>query len=123
MNVLEMIKFVVLILVQIYREIINAIVIFFIRENVVKKVRKLFFFFSKKKLLFLVSAIGLFVVIISSIVVLLIILFLILFAIRTFVAYRLSRRISRFENRSSFFITKINFSRERELQLQNVWRH
>ncbi|CAF1426199.1 unnamed protein product [Adineta steineri] len=50
-----------------------------------------------------ISGIGLFVVIISSIVVLLIIGFLILFGIRTFLAYRLSKRVSR----------------ERELQLQN----
>ncbi|CAF4266785.1 unnamed protein product [Rotaria sp. Silwood2] len=50
-----------------------------------------------------ISGIGLFVLIISSIIVILIIGFLILFAIRTFVTYRLSRRVSR----------------ERELQLQN----
>ncbi len=59
------------------------------------------FIFTIKKFYFfvfiIVSGIGLFVVIISSIVVLLIIAFLILFAIRTFVAYRLSRRVSRFD--------------------------
>ena len=48
----------------------------------------------------LVSAIGLFVIIISVIAIILIIIFLILFAIRTFIAIRLSRR-------------------ERQLQLQN----
>ncbi len=51
-----------------------------------------FFFFCLS-----VSGIGLFVVIISSIVVFLILGFLILFAIRTFLAYRLSQRVSRFE--------------------------
>ncbi|CAF3484043.1 unnamed protein product [Rotaria sp. Silwood1] len=50
-----------------------------------------------------ISGIGLFVLIISSIVVILIIGFLILFAIRTFITYHLSRRVSR----------------EHELQLQN----
>ncbi len=67
--------------------------IFFIRENNVKKV-SLNFLYKIKYLFFfyLVSGIGLFVVIISSIVVILIIAFLILFAIRTFLAYRLSKR-------------------------------
>jgi hypothetical protein len=40
MNVLEMNEFVVLIPVLIYREIINVIVIFFIRGNNVKQVKK-----------------------------------------------------------------------------------
>lgn len=56
----------------------------------------------------LVSGIGLFVVIISSIVLLLIVAFLVLCAIRTSLAYRLSKRISRFvqhedETNASFF--------------------
>ncbi|CAF3775130.1 unnamed protein product [Rotaria magnacalcarata] len=50
-----------------------------------------------------ISGIGLFVLIISLIVVILIIGFLVLFAIRTFLTYRLSKRVSR----------------EHELQLQN----
>ncbi|CAF1024413.1 unnamed protein product [Rotaria sordida] len=60
-------------------------------------------FFHSGKRCQKISGIGLFVLIISSIVIILIIGFLILFAIRTFVTYRLSRRVSR----------------ERELQLQN----
>jgi hypothetical protein len=47
----------------------------------------------------LVSGIGLFVLIVSSIVLLLIIAFLLLFAMRTLLAYRLSKRISKFGHR------------------------
>jgi hypothetical protein len=95
MNVLEMNGYVDHLLVQIYREIINVIVIFFIRENDVKIVRE--DFLRKLNLfIFVVSGVGLFVVIISSIVVILIIAFLILFGIRTLVGYRLSRRVSKF---------------------------
>jgi hypothetical protein len=94
MNVLEMNGYVDHLLVQIYREIINVIVIFFIRENDVKIVRE--DFLRKLNLfIFVVSGVGLFVVIISSIVVILIIAFLILFGIRTLVGYRLSRRVSK----------------------------
>ncbi len=58
--------------------------------------------------------------IISSIVVVLIILFLILFAIRTFITYRLSRRVSRFDLLDSLFsVSQSVFFREHELQLQN----
>ncbi|CAF2114619.1 unnamed protein product [Rotaria magnacalcarata] len=60
-------------------------------------------FFHSGKQCQKISAIGLFVVIISTIAVILIILFLILFAIRTFLTYRLSKRVSR----------------EHELQLQH----
>jgi hypothetical protein len=97
MNVQEMNQFVDRILVRIYREIINVIVIFFIRENSVKTVRRIKILFNLFEILFLVSAIGIFVVIVSSIVVILIILFLILFAFRTLVGYRLSKRVSRFD--------------------------
>jgi len=44
-----------------------------------------------------VSAIGIFVVIISSIGIVFILIFLILFGIRTFLSYRLSKRVSRFD--------------------------
>ncbi|CAF0799167.1 unnamed protein product [Adineta steineri] len=60
-------------------------------------------FFHSGKQCQKVSAIGIFVVVISSIVVILIIIFLVLFGIRTFIAYRLTKRTSR----------------ENELQLQN----
>lgn len=98
MNVQVMNVFVDHLLVQIYREITNVNVISFIVENDVKKVGENYLL--KDKTIFSslssVSGIGLFMVIISSIVVLLIIAFLILFTIRTCLAYQASKRVSRF---------------------------
>ena len=77
-----------------------------------------------------VSAIGLFVVIISSIVVLLILAFLVLFAIRTILACRLSRRVIRF-NRLPSTSEKTNLCLFSWHSLENVncncrihaWQH
>ena len=59
--------------------------------------------------------------VISSIGILLVILFLILFAIRTVLAYRLSRRLTKFVLffTGRFIDTKLNHCRERQLQITN----
>lgn len=60
------------------------------------KTNEILYLLSRFSFFFSVSGVGIFVVIISSIVVILIIAFLVLFTIRTCIAYRTSKRVSRY---------------------------